>query len=119
MELQELKTLVEDHNAMLSTGKIVDTFTKYYGENVSMQENTDEPMVGSEANLEREKGFEASIVAVHEITPVAVAYGDNGLVMSQWVYKFTHKEWGEVTMAQVAVQQWENGKIVKEQFFHK
>ncbi len=118
MELQELKAIVEEHNAMLSTGKIVDTFTKYYGENVSMQENTEAPTVGFEANLEREKAFEGSIVAVHEITPVAVAYGENGLVMSQWVYKFTHKEWGEVTMAQVAVQQWENGKIVKEQFFH-
>jgi hypothetical protein len=38
--------------------------------------------------------------------------------MVQWHYDYTHEHWGVRNYVQVSVQQWQNGKIIKEQFFY-
>ncbi|MBI3481615.1 MAG: nuclear transport factor 2 family protein [Bacteroidetes bacterium] len=38
--------------------------------------------------------------------------------MVQWLYDYTHKDWGIRNYKQVSVQQWRNGQIIKEQFFY-
>jgi len=43
--------------------------------------------------------------------------GDN-VTMVQWKNDYTHKEWGERRYTQVAVQEWKDGKIVREQFLY-
>ncbi len=38
--------------------------------------------------------------------------------MVEWFMDYSHKEYGDVKMDQVAVQNWKDGKIVKEVFYH-
>jgi len=38
--------------------------------------------------------------------------------MVEWHFDYTHKDWGIRNYTQVAVQDWKDGKIVKEKFYY-
>ena len=46
-----------------------------------------------------------------------VAVGEN-VTMTHWKYDYTHRDWGVRNYTQVSVQEWKDGKIVKEQFIY-
>ena len=104
-------------NQLVLEGKALDAFELYYHDEVSMQENNAEPTIGKEANRLRELDFFNSITEFRGAAVEAVAVGDNHTTVI-WHYDYTHKDWGVRNYKQVAVQFWDNGKIVKEQFYY-
>jgi len=76
-----------------------------------------EPTVGKDANREREIKWLEGITDFRGAEVKNVAVGDN-VSMVEWFMDYSHKEYGDVKMAQVAVQNWKDGKIVKEVFYH-
>ncbi len=115
--MNDIKILVEDLAKMISEGKILEAFDKYYADNVTMQENEDEPRVGKEINRKYEEVFVGGITEVHSSKILGVAIGDNYAAIESSM-DVTHKDWGRMARSQVAVQRWENGKIVKEKFYY-
>ncbi|MEI7810137.1 MAG: SnoaL-like domain-containing protein [bacterium] len=115
--MNDVKMLVEDLAKMISEGKILEAFDKYYADNVSMQENEDEARLGKEVNRKYEEAFVGGITEVHSSMILGIATGDNYSVIESSM-DVTHKDWGRVARTQVAVQRWENGKIVKEKFYY-
>lgn len=115
-----MSTLLEkisDLNDLVLQGKTMEAFEKYYHDDVVMQENESAPTIGKEANRLREEAFYASITEFREAKPLKVALGE-GITMVQWHYDYTHKDWGVRNYVQVSVQEWKDGKIIKEQFFY-
>ncbi len=115
-----MSTLLEnisDLNDMVMQGNALEAFEKYYDDNVVMQENNSEPVVGKEANRQREEEFFGAITEFRGAQPVKVTVGEN-TTMVQWHYDYTHRDWGVRNYDQVSVQEWQDGKIVKEQFFY-
>jgi hypothetical protein len=112
-----LKEQVENLNSMILKGQILEAFEKYYADNVAMQENDQSPTVGKDANREREKQFLANVTEFRGAEVKAVAVGDS-VTMVEWFFDYTHKEWGQKTYHQVAVQRWKDGKIVHEKFYY-
>ncbi len=112
-----LKSMVDDLNALVLKGQILEAFEKYYADDVVMQENEQPPTVGKDANREREKQFLANLQEFRGAEVKAVAIGENVSIV-EWFYDYTHKEWGKVTHHQVAVQRWKDGKIVHERFYY-
>ena len=104
-------------NDLVLEGKALEAFEAYYDDEVIMQENQNPPTVGKQANREREHQFFSSIVEFRGAKPLKVTVGE-GVTMVQWHYDYTHKDWGLRNYTQVSVQEWRNGKIVKEQFFY-
>lgn len=117
--MEDLKNKVEDLARMITEGKILEGFEMYYAENVVMEEVGDTPRVGKDANRAYEEAFVNGITEVREMKILGIAYGENGYVTMESFMDATHKEWGIMKMAQVAVQKWEGGKIVHEKFYHK
>lgn len=115
--MNNIKTLVEDLAKMISEGKILEAFEKYYADNVVMQENEEEARVGKEFNRKYEEAFVGGIVEVHSSKILGVAVGDNYSTIESFM-DVTHKDWGRVARSQVAVEKWENGKIVNEKFYY-
>lgn len=113
----ELKTQVEDLVSMISAGKMLEAFDKYYADNVTMQENETEPRVGKEANRKYEEAFVSGLEKVHEMKILGVAIGDNYATIESFM-DLTHKDWGRVARTQVAVQHWADGKIIQEKFYY-
>lgn len=114
MTLQEM---IGDYIKLNLEGKILKAFEKYYADDVVMQENELPPTIGKAANREREKQFLANLTEFREAKVKAIALGDN-VVMAEWFFDYTHKEWGKRTYHQVAVQRWKDGKIVHERFYY-
>jgi len=113
----EIKKYVEDLVRMISAGKLLEAFDKYYADNVSMQENETAPRLGKEVNRKYEETFVNGIEKIHDSKILGVATGDNYATIESFM-DLTHKDWGRSARAQVAVQHWENGKIVSEKFYY-
>jgi hypothetical protein len=115
-----MSTLLEkiyDLNDLVLQGRALEAFEKYYHDDVIMQENENSPTIGKEVNRQREKEFFAAITEFRSARPVKVTVGE-GISMVQWLYDYTHKDWGVRNYSQVSVQEWKEGKIIKEQFFY-
>jgi hypothetical protein len=82
-----------------------------------MQENENAPTISKEANRKRELEFFDSITEFRGAEVKGVMLGEN-LSTVIWHYDYTHKEWGIRKYTQVSVQHWQNGLIIKEQFFY-
>jgi ketosteroid isomerase-like protein len=99
------------------SGKIIEAFEKYYADDVVMQENSEEPRKGKEANRKAEEEFMASVEAFNGASVKASAVNGD-VTFSEWEMDITFKGGHRVKMNQVAVRQWKNGKIAHERFFY-
>ncbi|HLK27646.1 MAG TPA: SnoaL-like domain-containing protein [Puia sp.] len=115
--MENLKDKLHHLNHLVLEGKALDAFEMYYHDNVVMQENDMMPTVGKEANRKREEKFFSDITEFRGAKVVDLAVSEN-VSFVKWHYDYTHKEWGERNYTQVSVQHWENGRIIKEQFFY-
>lgn len=115
--MQTIKEKVNHLNQLIQEGKALDGFELYYDDQVIMQENENPPTVGKEANRNREIEFFSSITEFRSAQALDVAV-ENNVSYVKWQFDYTHKDWGVRTYTQVAVQYWQNGKIIKEQFFY-
>ncbi len=104
-------------NKMILAGQNMEAFEKYYHDNVVMQENNNTPTVGKAANREREKQTMAMIVAFHGAELRSVAFGED-VSMAEWSFDMTYKGGHRVKTQQVAVQRWQDGKIIRETFYY-
>lgn len=108
---------IDDLNDLVLQGKALEAFEKYYHDEVIMQENESSPTIGKEANRLRENDFFSSITEFRTAKPLKITVGE-GVSMVQWHYDYTHRDWGVRNYSQVSVQEWKDGKIIKEQFFY-
>lgn len=118
-----LRTKVDQLNRMILDGQILEAFEKFYHEDVVMSDNDVDHRVGKPRNREHEHQFVNGITAFHgaELKNVSVREtGDgSGTAFAEWFMHFDHSAYGEDTrMKQVAVQEWEDGQIVRETFYH-
>jgi ketosteroid isomerase-like protein len=104
-------------NQMILQGKALEAFEQFYADDVVMQENVDPPTAGKDANRKREMDFFASVEQFHGAKLHGAA--ENGDVsFSEWEYDISFKGQGRVTMNQVAVRRWKNGKVASERFYY-
>jgi hypothetical protein len=115
-----MKTLAEqinDLNNLISQGKAMEGFEKYYHEDVIMQENENEPTIGKQTNRLRETEFFNAVTEFRKALPLNISIGEN-LTMVLWHFDYTHKDWGVRNYKQVSVQEWNEDKIIKETFYY-
>jgi len=104
-------------NDMILQGQALEAFDQFYHEDVVMQENDQPEIIGKEANRKREEEFFSSITEFRGAMPLKVTIGEN-TTMVEWHFDYTHKDWGMKNYTQVAVQEWQGGKIIKEKFYY-
>ena len=98
-------------------GEILETFDRFYADDVVMSENGVDPREGKAANRAYEEAF-VNGVTFHgaEVGEVLVD-GDRAAI--EWTFDFTPEDGGErVQQRQVALQVWRDGKVVRETFYH-
>lgn len=107
----------EELNAMLREARFVEAFERFYHDNVVMQENAAEPVLGKAANLAREQEFFGSVEEVEESTLVSSAV-DGDASLSEWVVRLRFKDGTVFALNQVAARRWQDGKVVRERFYY-
>jgi len=113
----DVAALDEQLNDQVAQGDILGAFDRFYAENVTMQENSDEPTAGKAANRKREEDFVASVQEIHGVKLLSSAVnGDTSF--GEWEFDATYKGGARVKLTQVAVRRWKNGQIVQERFYY-
>lgn len=98
-------------------GKILETFDKYYADDVIMSENKKEERVGKAANRAYEEYFVNNFIFHAASVGLILVDGDHAAI--EWTFEISPKAGGDrMVQKQVAVQTWKNGKIVREDFYH-
>ncbi len=117
--MSSLKEKFDDLSQKVLSGQILEAFEEYYADDIVMQEDSEEPRRGKQANREYEEQFVSSVEAFHDGKVTAVAVNeDDGVVLSEWFMDVTLKDTGRIEIEQVSVQRWEDGKITHERFYH-
>lgn len=115
--MKTLQEKINTLNSLVLEGKSLEAFEKFYHPDVVMQENENVPTIGKDANRKRELDFYGNITAFRGAEVRGVAVGEN-ISTVIWHYDYDHKEWGTKKYTQVSVQHWQDGQIIKEQFFY-
>lgn len=113
MNTRELTKAVIDG---IMAGKILETFDKYYADDVVMTENGTNPRNGKAANRAYEVQFVNNVEFHAASVGRVIVDGDHSAV--EWVFELTPKGGSRVTQRQVALQTWRNGQVVREDFYH-
>ncbi len=114
---QDLKANVEQLNAMILEGKILDAFDKFYAPEIRMQDNDYPVREGFDENRAYEVGFVTGLTEFRGAKVLNTIISDD-VVATEWWFDYTHKDYGVRNYKQVSVQRWKNGKIVEEKFYY-
>ncbi len=104
-------------NDLILQGEFLAVLKDYYHDNVVVQNNDHPEFVGKALNIKRGKAFLATITEFRCAKPLKVAVGEK-TTMVEWYLDYTHKTLGDRKYTQVAVQEWQDGKIIKEKFYY-
>ena len=113
----DIECAMQDLNGLVLEGQLMEAFEKYYHDDVVMQENGLPPTVSKTANRERELTFLSNVTEFRGAEIKGLGVGNN-LSFVIWKYDYTHKEWGVRDYTQVSIQEWKDGKIIKETFVY-
>jgi hypothetical protein len=106
-------------NQLIKDGKTLEAIMRFYANNVSVQENEDEPTIGKQAYLDLErKNLEKVATIKCELLNQAIS-PDNNVVFSEWCFEIEYKDKQKYKLTEVSVQNWSQGQIIAEKFYYK
>src|SRR5574338_152572 len=111
-----IKSQVLELIALVENGRMLEAMTQYDCEHVAMQENTSPPTVGFTENYARESAFYGSLKALKFTLASALVEGNHAVI--NWVFDYTTADGKQYHMDEIAVQTWENGKVVHERYIY-
>ena len=101
----------------IQNGRIIEAMNEFYHADVRMQENGNAPTVGLPANIERERQFLAGVKEWKGFSVLAKAASDDVSFVENRI-EFIATSGAPVSMQQVSVARWRDGKIVEERFYY-
>jgi len=103
--------------SLVEQRKFLEAIQEFYAEDASMQENNAPPRRGLAALLENERKVMASFQEVHVSRAESfVVDGDRAAI--NWIFDYTDVRGRHVHLDEVALQQWQNSKIIRERFYY-
>jgi ketosteroid isomerase-like protein len=97
-------------------GDILGTFDRWYADDVVMSENGLDERVGKAANRAYEEAFVNGVEFHGAEVGAVLVDGDRAAV--EWTFDLTPKGGERVQQRQVALQEWRDGRIARETFYH-
>jgi hypothetical protein len=113
----DLSAHLADLLRLIAAGKGDEAFSRYYADEVVMQENENPPTVGFAANLEREQKFYATIARFDEFTVLASGSGPDHTFYES-IARWADTAGTAHRIRQVAIARWRDGRIVEERFVY-
>ncbi|NIJ54607.1 SnoaL-like domain-containing protein [Dyadobacter arcticus] len=115
MTEQQIATALDELVSLVAEGKPMEAFEKFYHENL---EKTDLDGITHQGKTVNEKiGLDllSKVTAVRDFTAVGkIIKGNRSFLV--WSLDFDHANNGAIKVTQVAIQDWEDGKIIRERF---
>ena len=119
MTIQQVITNEKEINELVLTGKMLEAFEKFYGENVVMTESDGSQNIGKEACRKYEEGFMSTITAFNEaklLTSVVFPISDSEFeVQATWYNDIITTNY-PIKGNQSSIAIWKDGMIQKVTF---
>jgi ketosteroid isomerase-like protein len=112
-----LEERLKDLHRYIREGRHIEALNEFYDRAVMMQENTNPPTIGRDANIEREKQFFTNVKEWKGFEVKSFAAGDD-VTFYEAAVDFIATNGQPVHHEQVVVAKWRNGKIVHERFYY-
>lgn len=108
---------IEELLGFIREGRIMDAMNEFYADDVVMEEPAYGATVGLAANLIREQQFVDSVAEFKGFETPTVLIGENSASYEN-VMDWTSVDGTDIHVEQVIVQDWMDGKIVRERFYY-
>ena len=115
--MSDIKSLEHKLNDAILNGKAMEAFEELYADDVVMQENTQPPTHGKDANRKREIEFFSNIEQFNGAAVLASAV-EGDVSFSEWMMDVTFKGGQRYKLEQAVIRRWKNGKIASERFYY-
>jgi hypothetical protein len=108
--------ILEEFITMVETNKHIEAIEKFYADTVVIQDNLSSEVRGKNKQIENEQRLLSKVKKMYSycIRPYHLT---DDCVAIKWRFRFEFKNNTFIEIEEIAWQKWENGKIVKEQFF--
>lgn len=104
-------------NALIVKRKTAEAFERFYVEDVVSQENDELERTGRDEWMKERLEAERRMTKYKAKVLSHAANGDTSF--SEWFFHIAIEGLGEITLYQVAVRRWKDGRITHERFYHK
>ena len=112
------------HNQALhyvKEGKFVESIEEFYAENATLQVHTAVPTLGRDLIIKNERASLENVTAYHGLEVLATAIGEfeegTGIVFYEGIMQWEQSDIGHVTLNQVVIERWKDGKILNIRYF--
>ena len=102
--------------AMVLSNRHDDAIATFYTADCTMQENTEPPRKGRDANVARERAVMKRATIHSAIVGRPLVDGDR--TACHWNFRFDFADGTSMTMDEVALQRWDGELIAEERFFY-
>lgn len=114
----DFKRRVQALSELISNGDTINAIELFYADHVEVQENEHSPRIGKSLCLEEEIN-NLKKVRLFKATLLNQAIDvEKCIVFSEWLFEVTRLDSSRYSLREVSVQQWQNGLVVKEQFYY-
>lgn len=112
-----IRQKVEELIHLVEHGEFLRAIETFYADNATMQENNQPARVGLAALLEGERKALARFKILHSHRAGSyVIDGDRAAI--NWIFDITDQTGRRYVMDEIAYQEWQHGKIVRERFYY-
>ncbi len=115
MQEQEISNSVDELVSLAIEGKWETAFAKFYSDDLEKTDLDGVVVKGKELNIINGRAFSSKITNVRDFSCAGKIVKGNRSFIS-WSFDFD-VDGSPLKIVEVAIQDWENGKIVKERFF--
>ncbi len=115
MTEQQIAASLQELTALVGEGKPLEAFEKFYHEDLEKTDLDGVVVVGKDNSRQIGQVLLSKVTAIRDFTPIGtVIRGDRSFLI--WSLDFDHADNGPVKVVQVAIQDWKDGKIIRERF---
>jgi hypothetical protein len=101
---------------MVERGEFLEAFSRFYAHDAVVQENDNPPRVGLEALLANERRILSAFKSV--VGRARRTFIDDDLSVIHWFFEFTTPRDVVISLDELALQTWREGRIVHEKFYY-
>ncbi len=112
-----IKNQVQEMDAMLAQGAIVDAVKTFFADTASTSDYNDVRTAGKNQMVEKMEGFVGSIAKVNGITHHHTLVGDH-VSASEFTFDFNMKDGSKIFWHEIIKRTWnDDGKVTSEEYF--
>ncbi|MBS2097554.1 SnoaL-like domain-containing protein [Carboxylicivirga linearis] len=105
-------------NTMIEERQILQAFEKFYAEDVTLQDNENDPLIGKDICRKKQEEFVTGILDYKKAKARNTLISNNISVV-EWDMDYTHEEWGHRSLKMITVQRWNTeGEIINEKYYY-